>query len=106
MGTYTPAGHWDNIAAQLARSQGLTLFESTRLLAQLNVAMADAAIVAWDAKYTFNQWRPYTAIREALGDDNGSTAPDPDWTPLIATPPFPDYLSGHSTYSGAAGKPG
>jgi membrane-associated phospholipid phosphatase len=72
------------------------------LFALLNIAMADAAICAWDAKYSFNFWRPVTAIRNGDSDGNPATDADPSWTPLLATPPFPDYVSGHSTFSGAA----
>lgn len=103
-GTYTPAGHWNVIAGQIAQQRNLTLFETLKLMAQLNVAMADASVVAWDAKFTYNQWRPITAIREATTDGNASTSPDASWLPLLVTPPFPDYVSGHSTYSGAAAK--
>ena len=70
--------------------------------ALLNVALADAAIAAWDAKYAYNFWRPVTAIRLGDTDGNPATAPDPAWMSLIMTPPFPDYTSGHSTFSGAA----
>jgi membrane-associated phospholipid phosphatase len=76
--------------------------QNARLFALLNVAMADAAICAWDAKYHYNFWRPVTAIRMGNIDGNPETVPDPDWEPLIITPPFPDYISGHSTFSGAA----
>jgi membrane-associated phospholipid phosphatase len=64
--------------------------------------MADAAMVSWKAKYEYNYWRPVTAIREADTDGNPSTVADPTWTPLLVTPPFPEYTSGHSTFSGAA----
>jgi membrane-associated phospholipid phosphatase len=64
--------------------------------------MADAAICAWDAKYAFNFWRPVTAIRNGDQDGNADTDPDTTWSSFIATPPFPDYVSGHSTFSGAA----
>ncbi|MBL9000269.1 MAG: Ig-like domain-containing protein, partial [Phycisphaerae bacterium] len=101
-GTYTPAGHWNQIATSIAQSQNLSLFDTARLMAQLNVALADAAIVAWNAKYTYNQWRPITAIRNADLDGNPDTEQDRGWMPLVNTPPFPDYLSGHSTFSGAA----
>ncbi len=103
-GTYTPAGHWNAIAAQLAQAHSLTLFETLKLMAQLNVALADAAVVSWDAKYTYNQWRPITAIREGGTDGNAATTPDGTWLPLLVTPPFPDYLSGHSTFGGAAAR--
>jgi hypothetical protein len=79
-----------------------TLLEHARVLAQLGVAMADAAIGCWDAKYTYNFWRPITAIRETADDGNAATTPDPAWTPMFATPAHPDYPSGHSCVSGAA----
>jgi membrane-associated phospholipid phosphatase len=72
------------------------------LFALLNIALADAAIVSWDCKYTYNFWRPITAIQEADTDGNPATTPDRSWTPMLATPPFPEYTSGHSTFSGAA----
>jgi len=90
-GTVTPPGHWNQIARSVAADRKLTLVESARLFALLNVAMADAAMVCWDCKYHFDLWRPVTAIREA----------DPTWTPLLPTPPFPSYTSGHSSFSGA-----
>jgi hypothetical protein len=101
-GTYTPPGHWNQVAAQIAAQQHTSLDENARLFAQLNIALGDAAIVAWDAKYTYNTWRPIDAIRQANTAGNPAVQPDPDWTPLILTPPFPEYVSGHSTFSGAA----
>jgi len=77
--------------------------ENARLFAQLNIAMADAAIGCWDAKYTFEFWRPVTAIPLADTDGNPATDKDPNWTPLFATPAHPEYPSGHSCVSGAAG---
>jgi membrane-associated phospholipid phosphatase len=93
-GTETPPGHWNSIAQIIADAQGNTPEENARLFALLNIAMADAAICAWDAKYTFHFWRPVTAINFA--------EPDLNWASFIVTPPFPDYVSGHSTFSGAA----
>jgi PAP2 superfamily len=93
-GTETPPGHWNSIAQIIAAAQGNTLEENARLFALLNIAMADAAICAWDAKYTFHFWRPVTAIAFA--------EPELNWMSFIVTPPFPDYISGHSTFSGAA----
>jgi hypothetical protein len=101
-GTETPPGHWNSIAQIIAAAQGNTLEENARLFALLNIAMADAAICAWDAKYTFHFWRPVTAIRNAETDGNPATDPDTAWNSFIVTPPFPDYVSGHSTFSGAA----
>ena len=93
-GTETPPGHWNSIAQIIAAAQGNTLEENGRLFALLNIAMADAAICAWDAKYTFDFWRPVTAIAFA--------EPELNWMSFIITPPFPDYVSGHSTFSAAA----
>lgn len=101
-GTETPPGHWNHIARDLGALLGNTLEQNARLFALLNLSMADAAICAWDAKYAFNFWRPVTAIRHGDSDENPNTVADPTWSSLIATPPFPDYMSGHSTFSGAA----
>jgi PAP2 superfamily len=100
-GTYTTAGHWNNIATDLLTSQGTGVEDSARLLAELNVALADDFIATWDAKYTYVSWRPITAIRQAGEDGNPATSPDPSWKPLLNTPPFPNYVSGHAS-SGAA----
>jgi hypothetical protein len=101
-GTETPPGHWNSIAQQVGTALGNTLEDNARLFALLNLAMADAAICAWDAKYTFDFWRPVTAIRNGDRDENPATTADPTWNSFIITPPFPDYVSGHSTFSGAA----
>jgi PAP2 superfamily len=101
-GTVTPPGHWNVVAQDVASARGNTMRQNARLFALLNVAMADAAICSWDAKYAFNFWRPVTAIRNGGADGNPATEPDPEWSSFIATPPFPDYTSGHSTFSGAA----
>ncbi len=101
-GTATPPGHWNEIALTVAESEGNTLAENARVFALLNIALADAAIVSWDAKYAYNYWRPITAIQLADTDGNAATEPDTGWAPLLETPPFPEYTSGHSTFSGAA----
>ena len=101
-GTVTPPGHWNVIAQDVAAQLGNTLAQNARLFALLNIAEADAAIASWDAKYAYNFWRPITAIRAADTDDNPATVADPAWLPLIVTPPFPEYTSGHSTFSSAA----
>jgi hypothetical protein len=93
-GTETPPGHWNSIAEIIADVRGNSLEQNARLFALLNIAMADAAICAWDAKHAFHFWRPVTAINFA--------EPSLNWTSFITTPPFPDYVSGHSTFSGAA----
>jgi hypothetical protein len=93
----TASYYWDNIAISLSDERHLTLSENARLLALLNVAMADAIIACWEAKYHYFFWRPVTAIRL-----DGIPA-DATWTPLLITPAHPEYPSGHSSASGAAG---
>ncbi len=81
--------------------RGNTMEENARLFVLLNIAEADAGILCWDCKYACNFWRPITAIQNADLDENPATEKDADWTPLLATPPFPEYTSGHSTFSSA-----
>ena len=88
----TAAYYWHNIALSLAAERHFTLSENSHLLALVSLAMGDAVIACWEAKYHYVFWRPVTAIRMS----------DPTWTPLLITPAFPEYPSGHSTVSGAA----
>jgi hypothetical protein len=101
-GTVTPPGHWNVIARDVATKRGNTMEQNARLFALLNIALADAGICCWDCKYEVNLWRPITAIQNADTDNNPATEKDPAWTPLLETPPFPEYTSGHSTFSSAA----
>jgi hypothetical protein len=101
-GTATPPGHWNEIAQDVAEQRGNSVARNARMFALLNIALADAGIVSWDAKYEDDLWRPVTGIRAADTDGNPDTAADPAWTPLLVTPPFPSYTSGHSTFSSAA----
>ncbi len=101
-GTVTPPGHWNRIAQTIAAERRTTLTENARLFALLNLALADAGIASWDCKYAFNVWRPIDGIREADPTRHRDTTPERDWAPLLTTPPFPSYTSGHSTFSGAA----
>jgi hypothetical protein len=100
--SYTPAGQWDLIAQQIAISAGNSLSSNVRLFAELNVALADSGIAAWDSKYKYGLWRPIDAIRNAGLDGNAATIADPGWSPLLITPSFPEYTSGQSTFSAAA----
>jgi PAP2 superfamily/RTX calcium-binding nonapeptide repeat (4 copies) len=95
-------GHLNLVANIAAEQKGNTLEENARLFAGLNIAIADAFITCWDAKYEYSYWRPVTGIREANLDGNPDTVPDAAWTPLISTPAHPSYISGHSSVSGAA----
>jgi hypothetical protein len=92
---------WNLAAIDLAKERSFELSENARLLATLNLAIADGLIASWDAKYTYEFWRPITAIR--LHDADGDGNPDdPEWEPLLQTPPFPEYTAGHSCVAGAA----
>jgi hypothetical protein len=88
----TPPGHWISIALQIFERDHLALDKSVDVLARLGVAEADAFIGCWNTKYQYDLLRPVTYIRRLM---------DPKWEPLLATPPFPEYPSGHSTQSGA-----
>jgi hypothetical protein len=94
VGTPLPPGVWNEVALAYARRDRLTTPETARVFALMNVAMADTAVATWDAKYAYWTPRPETAIRD-LGVDGR-------WRPFLATPPFPAYVSAHSSFSGAA----
>ena len=93
--------NWNRVASQLLAADGSSMLERARVLALVNVAMADAAIGCWDAKYRYVFWRPITAIT-AADDGNPDTVSDPTFTSWIVTPNHPEYTSGHSCVSGAA----
>ncbi|MFV2120903.1 vanadium-dependent haloperoxidase [Streptomyces sp. Act-28] len=87
--------------ADRAARNGLDLVDTARLFAAVNAVQIDATIAAWDAKLHYGTWRPVTAIREADRDGNPGTEADPTWEPFLETPAHPDYLSGHTTTTGA-----
>jgi PAP2 superfamily protein len=99
--TGTPSAIWNSVARQLIEARDLNLSETARVFALLYLAASDAGIACWDAKYTFNFWRPITAIQNGALDDNGHTIADPGWSPLFPTHQHPEYPSGHTTNSGA-----
>lgn len=100
--------HWNQAANQIARANHLSIASSNRLLAVLNIAMADTAFTVWSAKRYYGAspievtWRPATAIPLADTDGNPETAPDPSWVPLVTTPSHPEYPAGHPSLNGAA----
>ncbi len=98
----TPSYFWNHVAISLVSRREHSLVENARFFAMLNVAMADAEIACWDAKYYFVSWRPITAFELADQDGNPFTKPDASFTPLLVTPPFPEYPSAHSAISSAA----
>lgn len=91
--TCSPACHWVNIALQVMERENLNLARGAKLFAQIGMTASDAFSVSWYHKYKYNLLRPITYIREVI---------DPNWTPMIGTPPYPDYISGSSTVGGAA----
>jgi hypothetical protein len=93
---------WNRIGRTVSSSQKLALWENARLFALLNLGMADGYIASLGDKYFYNYWRPVTAIREGDNDGNPDTTGDPAWTPLVITPPIPDYDSGHAVEGGTA----
>jgi hypothetical protein len=93
---------WNRIARILAAGQRLDRWESARLFGLLNLALADGYISSFDTKYHYRYWRPVSAIRAADTDGNPDTSADPTWTPLVTTPPIPDYDSAHAVEGGAA----
>jgi hypothetical protein len=92
---------WNRIARNVSAGRGLDLWENARLFGLLNLALADGYIGTFDTKYHYKYWRPVTAIRAGDADGNPKTNGDPTWTPLVPTPPIPDYDSGHSVEGGA-----
>jgi hypothetical protein len=91
--TFTPPGHIMNIATTMLRGRNESLDKSAEVYLRMGMAMSDAFIACWKGKFMYNLMRPVTYIRQNI---------DANWLPLIATPPFPEYGSGHSTASGAA----
>lgn len=100
--------HWNQAANQIARANHLSMSHSNRLLALLNIAMADTAITIWSAKRFYGgiptevTWRPATSIPLADTDGNPETSPDSGWQPLMNTPCHPEYPAGHPSLNGAA----
>jgi membrane-associated phospholipid phosphatase len=108
----TPPRLYNQIVLTIAKQMGTTGVHLARLLALVNVAMADTGIATWESKYFYEFWRPVTGIRQADDDSNPDTAGDIDFSPLGApasntdgepnfTPPFPAYPSGHAAFGGA-----
>ena len=100
--------HWNQAANQIARANERSISDNSRMLAVLNIAMADTAFTTWSAKRFYGAdatavtWRPVTSIPLADTDGNPDTASDPAWLPLIDTPSHPEYPAGHPSLNGAA----
>lgn len=91
--TYTPPGHSMAILYKVLESGKYNLAVAAEAYAKVGMAVADAFVSCWNAKYIYNLVRPVTVIQEMM---------DPNWLPILNTPPFPEYTSGHSVQSGAA----
>ena len=97
-----PVVYWP-IARSVAATPGRDVTDNARLFALAAMAMDDALIAVFDAKYTYNLWRPVTAIRNGDIDGNNATDRDPGWTPFIETPMHPEYPCAHCIVSGSLG---
>jgi hypothetical protein len=101
-GTTTNVGLWNQVAAGIVSSQSLSLEQSARLYAALNVTLADASIVLMDTKYETDFWSPVTAIANGGADGNAATAPDGAWSPLLNSPDMPSYFAEQAILATAA----
>ena len=94
--------YWNEIAQTASLAHALTTAQNARLFALLNLSFADGVIAFYDAKYTYNFWRPVTAIRAAAADGNPDTEADPNWLPEVGnTTPDPSYPGAHAVISAA-----
>ena len=94
--------YWNEIAQTASLAHSLTTAQNARLFALLNLSFADGVIAFYDAKYTYNFWRPVTAIRAATADGNPDTEADPNWLPEVGnTTPDPSYPGAHAVISAA-----
>ena len=103
----TPPGHWQIVAMNVTQDMNMSLLEQARMFALLSIGQADAAITAWDSKYTYDIVRPETMIRFRADDTGNSLIAgqgQSNWRSLIFTPDFPTYTSGHSTFSGVSAR--
>ena len=89
----SPGGHWMGITGIACKKQKLSLSKTAYVHALVSIGMADAFISCWNNKYKYNRVRPVTAIKKLI---------DRNWSPLLQTPPFPEYTSGHSVISTTA----
>lgn len=104
LGSSGPSGHWNMIAANIARERSLSTVECARLFALLNFAASDGFISSWDSKYFYNVARPETDLRELTKETNPHVDQQPDFIPNMASLPFPSYTSAHMTFSTAASR--
>jgi hypothetical protein len=99
--TENPTTYWARNLSNFVAGRNLAPTDQARALAQLWVSLGDGSIGCFDSKYTYNFWRPVTAIQTTLDDGNPDTSTDAGWTPLAATPPHPEYPAAHGCVTGA-----
>jgi hypothetical protein len=97
----SPIGQWSQVERSLATGKALNIMDAARLFAIANLAAGDVASACHNDKYHWKFWRPLTAIVEAESDGNAATEADPNWLPLVPTPPYPEHPSGWNCYAGA-----
>jgi hypothetical protein len=95
---------WNTIAGDIARARSLSLIETARLFVLMNVSIHDALHTTLTSKFVYGVWRPITAIRQAETDLNPATDPDPMWSTLIPTPPYPSYAGNMATIGASAAR--
>jgi hypothetical protein len=98
------ASIWNSIARDVARERQLSLVETARVFALVNVSVHDALQTAQSSKFVYGLWRPVTAIRQADTDLNAATEPDANWLPLLTTPPYPSYAGNMATIGASAAR--
>ncbi|MET4638842.1 vanadium-dependent haloperoxidase [Mycetocola sp. 2940] len=96
-----PVPQYHAVLRDAVTRRGFDIVDSARAFALLGTSTADALITTWRAKFEVPTWRPITAIREADTDGNDATVADPGWTPMVQTPPYSDYASGHASVTGS-----
>jgi hypothetical protein len=94
-------GPYQAALRDLTARHAMDISDTARLFAAVDMSITDAVIAVWDSKYHFGLWRPITAIQLADTDGNPNTVADTSWEPLVATPPYPDYVSGFNGVTGA-----
>jgi hypothetical protein len=99
-----PVRQYQDAMRLRAQEHAMDILATARMFASANSSGADALIACWRGKYDFNFWRPITAIRQAATDGNDATTPNDTWTPLLTTPPYPDYPSGHGCFSSSVAR--
>jgi hypothetical protein len=99
-----PLEVWFKVAADVALTQGLSLIETARLFAFVSVGLHDGLQTSFTSKFVYGLWRPVTAIQRADEDGNPLTEADPDWLPLLGTPPYPSYAGNASCLGAVAAR--